>query len=66
MDPIVVALVECRRERGLSQMWVAGRSGIFRRTLAAYESGSHEPGLDALCRWADALDADIALVWRQP
>jgi transcriptional regulator with XRE-family HTH domain len=64
VDPIIAALRERREAAGLTRQELAGRAKIGYRTLADYEVGKFEPTLNTLCRWADALGCDVALVPR--
>lgn len=59
--PLVASLRDERVRRGLTQAAVARRAGYTRRTIGCYEIGHHVPSVDALIRWAHALDYTLTL-----
>lgn len=60
-DPLITALTRRRYDRGLTQVVVAGLSGMTQTNLARAERGVSEPRLSTLRRWADALDVDLTI-----
>lgn len=55
-------LREARCNRGLSQRAVAERSGAVQPTIAALESGRHDPGVATLERYLAAAGARLAIL----
>ena len=55
-------LREARRNRGLSQRALAERSGAVQPTIAALESGRHDPGVATLERFVAASGARLAVL----
>ena len=52
-------LRELREAKGLSQGDVADRTGLLRIYIAHVENGHRAPSLQALEKWAKALDVDL-------
>ncbi len=61
---LVGAMVEARREAGLTQEQVAERMGTTQSVVARLENGRHMPSFELLTRYAAALGRrlDIQLV----
>jgi transcriptional regulator with XRE-family HTH domain len=67
-DPIVDALRAEREARNWSQRYVQERASVSPLAvgyLSRLESGTAEPRLSTLRRWADALGYDLVLVKRE-
>lgn len=62
---LVAELVERRLERGVSQSWVAERTGLRPNTVSELESGTSWPDFSTLALVAWALEADLRFVPRQ-
>lgn len=60
MATFALALVQARREAGLTQQQVADRAGVQRSTVARLETGAREPGAETLRRLAMALMVEFA------
>lgn len=56
---MVKALVEYRKERGLTQVQLAERLGVSQATIAMYETGTRTPTLRAAKRIADFFNVRI-------
>ena len=52
-------LQELRREKGLTQEQLAEMTGVARRTVSRWETGSNMPDLDILIELADFYDVDL-------
>ena len=48
-----------RKEKGVTQAWVAARLPVDRTTYTKYETGQAEPSLENLCRLARMLDCTV-------
>ena len=59
-------LISLRKARGLSQVDLALITGYKQQVISRLEQREISPTLRTLCCVADALDADIKLVPRQP
>jgi transcriptional regulator with XRE-family HTH domain len=58
---ITAALVDARREAGLSQTEVAARMGTSQSAVARLERGDADVRLSTLQRYAEALDRQVGL-----
>ena len=58
-------LVRLRKEKGISQVDLANKSGQKQQAISRIEKRENSPTLKTLCVLADLLDADIRLVPRQ-
>lgn len=58
------ALVALRKEQGLSQSEVAERLGTSQSAVAQFEAYDANPTLNAIRRYALAIDADIEFIVR--
>ena len=63
---VAMQLVALREKRGLTQTALAERSGVPQSEISRIERGSVHPTERTLVRLADALDADLVLVERDP
>lgn len=54
----------CRKEKGMTQMQLAARTGISQPNITRFESSNYNPSLEMMVRIAYALDMklDIRLV----
>jgi transcriptional regulator with XRE-family HTH domain len=52
-----------RRRLGLTQVELAGRAGVSRKTLRRAEQGDHAPRPDIAKAIADALGIDVLALW---
>ena len=52
-------LQELRKEKGLTQEQLAERTGVARRTVSRWETGSNLPDLDILIELADLYAVDL-------
>ena len=52
-------LQELRKEKGLTQEQLAERTGVARRTVSRWETGSNLPDLDILIELSDFYDTDL-------
>lgn len=59
-DELRWALIQSRREAGLSQRDVAEIMGVRQPTVATFESQDNDPRLSTLRRYALAVGADVA------
>ena len=48
-----------RKEKGLTQEQLAERTGVARRTVSRWETGSNMPDLDVLIELSDFYDVDL-------
>jgi transcriptional regulator with XRE-family HTH domain len=56
LDPAVRHRLYVRRfALGLSQRQLASRMGTSQSEISNLEKGMHDPGIDTLTRWAEAL-----------
>jgi len=55
-------IAELRKERGLTQMQLAQKVGMFSNNLSRIESGKHAISITALAKIAKALDVKIELI----
>ena len=60
------ALRRRRRRKGLSQKDLANASGVGQDTISGIESGRHEPRPSTLRKLADALNVEVADLFREP
>jgi DNA-binding XRE family transcriptional regulator len=58
-------LLSMRRHHQLTRKDIAAKSGIALRNLTALENGQYVPTFDLLCKYADALDAQIHIQIRR-
>ncbi len=58
---ITMALVEARKNAGLSQAELSRRTGISQADISRLENGSRNPSLALLNRIAKALDASLRI-----
>jgi transcriptional regulator with XRE-family HTH domain len=63
---IIAALVTLRKQRGISQSQVSRLLGMSVSNISRFESGTHNPTLDALLRYAQAIDVHIAIDGKVP
>ena len=64
---ILGELVRLRKEKGLTQVELAQKSGYKQQVISRIEKKENSPTLKTLCSLADVLDVDIVLVpKRQP
>ncbi|MFC4277978.1 helix-turn-helix domain-containing protein [Achromobacter aloeverae] len=59
LDPLVQALIQCRKEQRVSQADLAEAAGITRRALVAIENNASDPTLGTLRALFTALGHDI-------
>ena len=61
MDLIKIGsfLQDLRKEKGLTQVQLAEQTGVARRTVSRWETGSNMPDLDILIELADFYDVDL-------
>ncbi len=52
-------LQELRKEKGLTQEQLAEKTGVARRTVSRWETGSNMPDLDILIELSDLYDVDL-------
>lgn len=50
---------EVRNEKRLTQQQLADRVGVYRETIAAWESGKQTPSIEAVDKAADALGVPV-------
>ena len=62
---IVGELVKLRKEKGLTQIDLANRSGNKQQAISRIEKHENSPTLKTLCNILDVLEYDIQLVPRQ-
>lgn len=60
------ALKEMRRRKGWSQKDLARESGVGQDTISGIESGRYEARPSTLRKLADALDIEVADLFREP
>ena len=58
-------LVKLRKEKGLSQVELASKSGNKQQVISRIENKENSPTLKTICSLADVLDVDIKFVPRQ-
>jgi predicted transcriptional regulator len=58
---ILQALIEARKETGLSQKELSKRSGIHQGDISKLENGNANPSLKTLRKLADALGKDLRI-----
>lgn len=59
LDPLIQALIQCRKEQRISQAELANAAGITRRSLVAIENNASDPALATLRALFTALGYDI-------
>lgn len=59
-------LSRIRRERGLTQEFLAIKLNVVRQTISKWENGTAVPDADMLCRISDALDVSVAELLGSP
>ncbi|MBQ9911662.1 MAG: helix-turn-helix transcriptional regulator, partial [Firmicutes bacterium] len=52
-------LKELRKEKGLTQEQLAEQTGVARRTVSRWETGSNLPDLDILMELSDLYEVDL-------
>ena len=52
-------LQELRKEKGLTQEQLADKTGVSRRTVSRWETGSNMPDLDVLIELSDFYEVDL-------
>ena len=52
-------LLELRKKRGMSQLYLAMELHMSQNTISRYETGAREPCIEHLIRIADYFDASI-------
>ena len=57
-------LIKLRKEKGISQIELAQKSGHKQQVISRIEKKENSPTLKTLCALADVLDVDIQLVPR--
>ena len=62
---ILGELTKLRKEKGLSQIELAKKSGNKQQVISRIENRENSPTLKTLCNLLDVLDYDILLVPRQ-
>lgn len=62
--PLIAELRHIRIARRVTQQALADRLGLHRMTVYFWERGERRPTPSELCRWAAALDHDLALLPR--
>lgn len=65
METIVKALVQKRKEQGITQKSLAKRLGIAQATLSEFENEKTVPRLDTLERFASELGLEIQFALHQ-
>ena len=61
---ILGELIKLRKEKGLSQVDLAKKTGYKQQAISRIEKRENSPTLKTLCVLADVLDVDIMLVPR--
>jgi ribosome-binding protein aMBF1 (putative translation factor) len=61
---ILGELIKLRKEKGISQIELAQKSGHKQQVISRIEKKENSPTLKTLCALADVLDVDIQLVPR--
>ena len=61
---IAMQIVALREKAGITQVELAGRSGISQADISRIERGATSPTAKTLQRIAEALDAEVRLVAR--
>lgn len=61
VDPLITALREARRARGISQGVLAAAIGTTQTVLSAWEVGINPPDLPVLRRWSAHLGFEVKL-----
>jgi transcriptional regulator with XRE-family HTH domain len=61
---IVSKMIEIRVDKGLSVNKLAWMSGVSPSAIAFLEKGTHSPTLKTFLRLADALELDVAKLYR--
>ena len=57
-------IIKLRKEKGITQVDIANKSGIKQQAISRIEKHENSPTLKTLCALADVLDFDIQLVPR--
>ncbi len=55
----MVGLRQIRKQRKMSQQWVATQLHISRESLSYYENGKREPSLDLLVKMSDFFNVSV-------
>ncbi len=55
----MVGLRQIRKQRKMSQQWVATQLHISRESLSYYENGKREPSLDLLVKMSEFFNVSI-------
>ncbi len=58
---LIKAVVEMRKEKGISQKGLAEMVGVSQQEISRFESEKHIPKLTSFIRILDALDLEIRL-----
>ena len=58
-------LIRLRKEKGISQVELAKKSGCKQQVISRIEKRENSPTLKTLCSLADVLDVDICFVPRK-
>jgi transcriptional regulator with XRE-family HTH domain len=61
---MVTKMIECRLAKGLSVNKLAWMSGVSPSAIAFLENGTHSPTLKTFLRIAEALELDVAGLYR--
>ena len=62
-DKVTEILIECRKEKGISQKELANRIGSKETTVASWEQGKSLPSIDMLYRLAKYYDKTIGYMY---
>ncbi|MCL2703250.1 MAG: helix-turn-helix domain-containing protein [Defluviitaleaceae bacterium] len=60
---IIQAMIDARRNNGLTQTQLAAKTGIDQSDISRIESGEANPSLSTLKRLADGMDMRLKLVF---
>jgi DNA-binding XRE family transcriptional regulator len=63
---ILGELNKLRKQKGITQGFIAEKTGIKQQVISRIEKRESSPTLKTLCALADTLDVDIRLVPRHP
>lgn len=61
IDPFMLQLRNRRMDLGLSQLRLAGLSGVHQSKISGYEVGKISPSFNTLRRLMNALECDVEL-----